>query len=206
MKEVISNWFAAHINKCFQTGLYKDEKRLYSNFTQGLDYIVIKCISYDVIANTLVVYTDDKMFELVGEPDLRWFEDTLKTAWKKWDMLRGEAMNKNRWDYQPIPYKSRKALAESKNFISNVEYCWFAVYINKEIRLYHPNGSYILIQGVEYNVDKNILIVESSGNNKHCIYTEPNLDLFEIIIGGNKSQYQVFSSIKELAAFISVLI
>lgn len=74
--------------------------------------------------------------------------------------------------------------------ITPVEHDWFAAQIDRDhkthyygngIRLYKPDGNYTLIKGVEYDPETNTLIGESSGV-KISINTEPNIDLFKIIL------------------------
>ena len=71
--------------------------------------------------------------------------------------------------------------------ITPVEYAWFATQVDRDFdthhygdgtRLYKPNGTYILIQGVSYDPETNTLIGRSSGHT-FSINTEPNSDLFK---------------------------
>ena len=74
--------------------------------------------------------------------------------------------------------------------ITPVEYAWFATQVDRDFdthhygdgtRLYKPNGTYILIKGVEYDPETNTLIGQSSGQT-FSINTEPNSDLFNSTI------------------------
>jgi hypothetical protein len=108
---VITKWFATNVDRCFETGNYGNGVRFYYNTTNGFGYSLIKGISYDEITNTLVISSDNGNIKLTDDPDLEWFDDTVKTAWKKWDDLRGEAMEEDRCDYRPWAYASIKSLA-----------------------------------------------------------------------------------------------
>ena len=131
-------WFAAQIDRNFDTGLYGDGSELFIQESIDSNNIiikrgVIKSADYNVEKNTMVVhikYPDDSNLheiKLENEPDNNLFESTLYSDWKLWDEKYGE-YNDDRIDYEPWAYDSIKSLA--------IEVAKHDVDITEKIKLY----------------------------------------------------------------------
>ena len=131
-------WFAAQIDRNFDTGLYGDGSELFIQESIDSNNIiikrgVIKSADYNVEKNTMVVhikYPDDSNLheiKLENEPDNNLFESTLYSDWKLWDEKYGE-YDDDRSDYEPWAYDSIKSLA--------IEVAKHDVDITEKIKLY----------------------------------------------------------------------
>ena len=97
-------WFAAQIDRNFDTGLYGDGSELFIQESIDSNNIirkrgVIKSADYNVEKNTMVVhikYPDDSNLheiKLENEPDNNLFESTLYSDWKLWDEKYASSTN-----------------------------------------------------------------------------------------------------------------
>ena len=108
MTVITKRWFATHVDRDFNTGLYGEGKaRLYYNSDE---YVVLSSgISYH--DGTLTVMdVDNKIHYLKTQPDNKYFEETIYKDWKIFDEISGQ-YDEDRVDYEPWAYNSLDALA-----------------------------------------------------------------------------------------------
>ena len=108
MTVITKRWFATHVDRDFNTGLYGEGKaRLYYNSDE---YVVLSSgISYH--DGTLTVKdVNNKIYDLNTQPDNNYFEETIYKAWKLFDEISGQ-YDEDRVDYEPWAYNSLDALA-----------------------------------------------------------------------------------------------
>ena len=108
MTVITKRWFATHVDRDFNTGLYGEGKaRLYYNSDE---YVVLSSgISYH--DGTLTVKdANNKIYDLNTQPDNKYFEETIYKAWKLFDEISGQ-YDEDRVDYEPWAYNSLDALA-----------------------------------------------------------------------------------------------
>ena len=108
MTVITKRWFATHVDRDFNTGLYGESKaRLYYNSDE---YVVISSgISYH--DGTLTVKdVNNKIYDLNTQPDNKYFEETIYKDWKLFDEISGQ-YDEDRVDYEPWAYNSLDALA-----------------------------------------------------------------------------------------------
>ena len=108
MTVITKRWFATHVDRDFNTGLYGESKaRLYYNSDE---YVVLSSgISYH--DGTLTVKdVNNKIYDLKTQPDNKYFEETIYKAWKLFDEISGQ-YDEDRVDYEPWAYNSLDALA-----------------------------------------------------------------------------------------------
>ena len=108
MTVITKRWFATHVDRDFNTGLYGESKaRLYYNSDE---YVVLSSgISYH--DGTLTVMdVDNKTHYLKTQPDNKYFEETIYKDWKLFDEISGQ-YDEDRVDYEPWAYNSLDALA-----------------------------------------------------------------------------------------------
>ena len=108
MTVITKRWFATHVDRDFNTGLYGEGKaRLYYNSDE---YVVLSSgISYH--DGTLTVKdVNNKIYDLNTQPDNKYFEETIYKAWKIFDEISGQ-YDEDRVDYEPWAYNSLDALA-----------------------------------------------------------------------------------------------
>ena len=108
MTVITKRWFATHVDRDFNTGLYGESKaRLYYNSDE---YVVLSSgISYH--DGTLTVKdVNNKIYDLKTQPDNKYFEETIYKDWKLFDEISGQ-YDEDRVDYEPWAYNSLDALA-----------------------------------------------------------------------------------------------
>ena len=108
MTVITTRWFATHVDRDFNTGLYGEGKaRLYYNSDE---YVVLSSgISYH--DGTLTVKdVNNKIYDLNTQPDNKYFEETIYKDWKLFDEISGQ-YDEDRVDYEPWAYNSLDALA-----------------------------------------------------------------------------------------------
>ena len=108
MTVITKRWFATHVDRDFNTGLYGESKaRLYYNSDE---YVVISSgISYH--DGTLTVKdVNNKIYDLKTQPNNKYFEETIYKDWKLFDEISGQ-YDEDRVDYEPWAYNSLDALA-----------------------------------------------------------------------------------------------
>ena len=108
MTVITTRWFATHVDRDFNTGLYGESKaRLYYNSDE---YVVISSgISYH--DGTLTVKdVNNKIYDLKTQPNNKYFEETIYKDWKLFDEISGQ-YDEDRVDYEPWAYNSLDALA-----------------------------------------------------------------------------------------------
>ena len=108
MTVITKRWFATHVDRDFNTGLYGEGKaRLYYNSDE---YVVLSSgISYH--DGTLTVKdVNNKIYDLNTQPDNKYFEETIYKDWKLFDEISGQ-YDEDRVDYEPWAYNSLDALA-----------------------------------------------------------------------------------------------
>ena len=108
MTVITKRWFATHVDRDFNTGLYGEGKaRLYYNSDE---YVVLSSgISYH--DGTLTVMdVGNKVHYLKTQPDNKYFEETIYKDWKLFDEISGQ-YDEDRVDYEPWAYNSLDALA-----------------------------------------------------------------------------------------------
>ncbi len=108
MTVITKRWFATHVDRDFNTGLYGEGKaRLYYNSDE---YVVLSSgISYH--DGTLTVKdVNNNIYDLNTQPDNKYFEETIYKAWKLFDEISGQ-YDEDRVDYEPWAYNSLDALA-----------------------------------------------------------------------------------------------
>ena len=108
MTVITKRWFATHVDRDFNTGLYGEGKaRLYYNSDE---YVVLSSgISYHDGTLTLMD-VDNKIHYLKTPPDNKYFEETIYKDWKLFDEISGQ-YDEDRVDYEPWAYNSLDALA-----------------------------------------------------------------------------------------------
>ena len=108
MTVITKRWFATHVDRDFNTGLYGEGKaRLYYNSDE---YVVLSSgISYHDGTLTLMD-VDNKIHYLKTQPDNKYFEETIYKDWKLFDEISGQ-YDEDRVDYEPWAYNSLDALA-----------------------------------------------------------------------------------------------
>ena len=108
MTVITKRWFATHVDRDFNTGLYGEGKaRLYYNSDE---YVVLSSgISYH---DGTLTFKDvnNKIYDLKTQPDNKYFEETIYKAWKLFDEISGQ-YDEDRVDYEPWAYNSLDALA-----------------------------------------------------------------------------------------------
>ena len=127
MTVITKRWFATHVDRDFNTGLYGEGKaRLYYNSDE---YVVISSgISYH--DGTLTVKdVNNKIYDLNTQPDNKYFEETIYKDWKLFDEISGQ-YDEDRVDYEPWAYNSLHALAME-----------LGLFEDEDVQMYHNTSS-----------------------------------------------------------------
>ena len=127
MTVITKRWFATHVDRDFNTGLYGEGKaRLYYNSDE---YVVISSgISYH--DGTLTVKdVNNKIYDLNTQPDNKYFEETIYKDWKLFDEISGQ-YDEDRVDYEPWAYNSLDALAME-----------LGLFEDEDVQMYHNTSS-----------------------------------------------------------------
>lgn len=139
------NWFAAQIDRDFNTHHYGDGTRLYKpNGT----YVLIKGVSYDPENNTLIGQSSDVTFSINTEPDSDLFKSILYDNWKHWDNIYGSYQGENRCDYEPWMINTIKALAIELGVYTPKEGEKVTMYYNKDYKHYAPSAANKIINEI----------------------------------------------------------
>jgi len=110
-------WFAAHIDRCFETLMYGDGVRIYSDSITNINgYFIPKSYFYDNgilnvrgVSSTYTTENLEYLIQVENEPDLDEF-NVYHKFWKSWDEKFGKSMGEDRSDYEPYPIKTIEEL------------------------------------------------------------------------------------------------
>ena len=102
------DWFSTQVDRCFESGLYGGDIRIY--ITKDY-YFEVKGIKFEDNVLTLQETKIGQIFKLSNEPNIDMFKEDLLKRWNLWDKNTGKMMGDDRCDYKPWAHTSLKALA-----------------------------------------------------------------------------------------------
>lgn len=102
------DWFSTQVDRCFESGLYGCDIRIY--ITKDY-YFEVKGIKFEDNVLTLQETKIGQIFKLSNEPNIDMFKEDLLKKWTLWDKTNGKMMGDDRCDYKPWVHTSLKALA-----------------------------------------------------------------------------------------------
>jgi hypothetical protein len=120
-------WFTTQVDRDFQTGLYGNGIRLYTD--ENYTYDIITGVSFKE-GILIVKNLQGKEITLDNEPDSNMFKQGLHFQWQQWDTKYG-AHDSDRTDYEPWAHNSLKSLAMEFGLIPNEGQVYFTSYLQE---------------------------------------------------------------------------